>query len=49
MLSINYYNRLDLPYGDMHGADQDWACIPGEEVCTYPEHSLLHGEQLNGV
>ncbi|KAL4761374.1 uncharacterized protein BDW70DRAFT_159935 [Aspergillus foveolatus] len=31
MCLINNYNRLELPYGDMHGADQDWACIPGEE------------------
>ncbi|KAL4770711.1 hypothetical protein BDW60DRAFT_223804 [Aspergillus nidulans var. acristatus] len=31
MSSINDYNRLELPYGDMHGADQDWVCIPGEE------------------
>jgi hypothetical protein len=26
--------RLDLKYGDITGADQDWQCVSGEEVCS---------------
>ncbi|KAL4754366.1 hypothetical protein BDW72DRAFT_190228 [Aspergillus terricola var. indicus] len=34
MSSIVKYNCLELPYGDVHGAEQDWVCIPGEEYAV---------------
>ncbi|KAL6236701.1 hypothetical protein BDW75DRAFT_206292 [Aspergillus navahoensis] len=45
MSKINQLGSLELPCGDIHGNDQDWVCIPGEEVCTYPERS--HGAASN--
>jgi hypothetical protein len=34
MHHLSDFCRLDLEYGDITGADQDWQCVPGEEVCT---------------
>jgi hypothetical protein len=34
MLELTDFCRLDLSYGDITGPDQDWQCIPGEEVCV---------------
>ncbi|KAL4985264.1 hypothetical protein BDW68DRAFT_165459 [Aspergillus falconensis] len=31
MFKIKQYSSLELPCGDIHGRDQDWVCIPGEE------------------
>lgn len=33
MLDSTDFCRLNLGYGDITGPDQDWQCVPGEEVC----------------
>jgi hypothetical protein len=35
MHELTDFCRLHLEYGDITGADQDWQCVPGEEVWTY--------------
>lgn len=32
MLDLADFSCLNLSYGDITGPDQDWQCIPGEEV-----------------
>lgn len=32
MLDLTDFSCLNLSYGDITGPDQDWQCIPGEEV-----------------
>ncbi|KAF9891589.1 hypothetical protein FE257_003600 [Aspergillus nanangensis] len=43
MAELSSYSALNLPYGDIHGPDQDWQCIPGEE------YSVTNPMSIDGV
>ncbi|KAL3459981.1 hypothetical protein BJX64DRAFT_263745 [Aspergillus heterothallicus] len=36
MHDLTDFCKLDLNYGDITGADQDWQCVPGEEYSIIP-------------
>ncbi|KAL2811573.1 hypothetical protein BJX63DRAFT_398799 [Aspergillus granulosus] len=47
MHELSDFCRLDLDYGDITGADQDWQCVPGEEYSVIcPTDPIDLAEQL---